>query len=142
MLDVIHVLGYLWEAAKVFCGEDAEAAEAWVAERMSQVLPGRARTVAAGIRGRATRGRYAGAERKTLDRVVGYLDNNAVYMDYPHALANGWPIAGSSFSVPVSCLSSESEQRDRGHDVAVFGARRLRRNLPARTPGPSARLCL
>lgn len=93
VLDVIHVLEYLWEAARLFHADDREAAEAWVAERMSQILHGRARTVATGIRGRATRGRYAGAERKTLDRVAGYLTNNAVYMDYPHALANGWPIA-------------------------------------------------
>lgn len=93
VLDVIHVVEYVWEAARVFHADDDQAAEAWVAERMEAILGGRARTVATGIRRRATRNGYTGTERKTLDRVAGYLANNAVYMDYPHALANGWPIA-------------------------------------------------
>ena len=50
VLDFIHVLEYLWKAAWCFFVPGCEEAEAWVGERALQILRGKARDVAAGMR--------------------------------------------------------------------------------------------
>lgn len=57
------------------------------------VLEGKARDVAAGIRRRATTAGLATQKRKKADDCARYLTNKAPYLDYPTALAAGWPIA-------------------------------------------------
>ncbi len=54
VVDLIHVLEYLWGAAWSFFAEGDPGAQAWVADRARAVLEGNAREVAAGIRRRAT----------------------------------------------------------------------------------------
>jgi len=93
VVDFVHVLEYLWRAAWCFFAEGGPAAETWVGQQASVVLHGRARSVAATIRGKATRARLDPASRKGADRCADYLTSKAAYLDYPTALAAGWPIA-------------------------------------------------
>ena len=93
VIDVIHVLEYLWGAAWCFFTEGDTAAEAWVRDRALAVLEGHARDVATGIRRRATTTRLAKHRRIKADACAAYLTNKADYLDYPTALAQGWPIA-------------------------------------------------
>jgi hypothetical protein len=57
------------------------------------ILEGKAASVAAGIRRRATTCGYSPAERKGADTCAACLDAKAPYLDYATALASGWPIA-------------------------------------------------
>ena len=93
VIDFVHVLEYLWGAAWCFYREADPAAEAWVAARALAVLDGRALDVAAGIRRRASTARQPKTQRAKADDAARYLTNKAPYLDYPAALANGWPIA-------------------------------------------------
>jgi hypothetical protein len=93
VIDVIHVLEYLWGAAWCFFAEGEPTAEAWVRDRALAILTGQAREVAAGIRRRATAARLPKAKRKKADDCARYLTNKTNYLDYPTALTNGWPIA-------------------------------------------------
>ncbi len=93
LVDFVHVLEYLWAAAWSFFAEGDPAAEGWVKDRALAVLDGRARSVAAGIRRRATAEGLANTKRKKADDAARYLTNKAGYLDYPTALAAGWPIA-------------------------------------------------
>jgi len=93
VIDFIHVLEYLWGAAWCFFDEGDPAAEAWVADRATAVLEGRATEVAAGIRRRASTEGLAKSRRRKADLAARYLTNKANYLDYPSALAAGWPIA-------------------------------------------------
>lgn len=93
VVDFVHVLEYLWRAAWSFFDEADPAAETWVADKATAVLTGRARQVAAGIRRRATRHGLDASRRANADRCATYLANKAAYLDYPIALASGWPIA-------------------------------------------------
>ena len=93
MVDLIHVLEYLWSAAWCFFSEGDPAAEARVRHRALAVLAGNARDVAAGIRRRASASRHAKHRRAKADHCARYLTNKAAHLDYPTALANGWPIA-------------------------------------------------
>ena len=93
VIDLIHVLEYLWGAAWCFFAEGDPDAEAWVADRALAVLEGNARQVAAGIRRRASVTGLRKPRRKKADECAKYLVNKSPYLDYPTALAAGWPIA-------------------------------------------------
>jgi hypothetical protein len=93
IIDVIHVLEYLWDAAWSFYQEGDHAAETWVHEKALAVLHGQASTVAASIRRKATCLHLAAAKRANADTCADYLLHKAAYLDYPIALAKGWPIA-------------------------------------------------
>jgi len=93
VLDFIHVLEYLWKAAWSFFEPGDPDAEDWVADQATKILDGKATTVAAGIRRRATRFGYSPTERKGADHAATYLTSKKPYLDYQTALASGWPIA-------------------------------------------------
>lgn len=93
IVDLIHVLEYLWGAAWCYFEEGDPAAEQWVHEKALAVLEGKAGIVAAAIRRKATKLALPDEKRAKADRAADYLLNKAPYLDYPTALANGWPIA-------------------------------------------------
>jgi hypothetical protein len=93
ILDVIHVLEYLWKASTAFNEESSPEAEAWVNERFLQILRSKASDVAAGIRRSATLRRLRGPKRKAADKCANYLLKHAAYLHYDEYLAKGLPIA-------------------------------------------------
>ncbi len=93
VIDLIHVLEYLWKAAWSFLDEGDTAAETWVHDQATKVLNGNAHQVAAAIRRRATRDKLTATRRKGADTCANYLTAKSPYLNYPAALANGWPIA-------------------------------------------------
>jgi len=93
VVDFVHVMEYLWGAARSFFAEGDPAAEDWVRDRAMAVLDGKARDVAAGIRRRASTEALDASARKGSDECATYLANKAGYLDYPKALSSGWPIA-------------------------------------------------
>ncbi len=93
VVDLVHVLEYLWSAAWSFFAEGDPAAETWVHEKALAVLDGNAGIVAASLRRKATRLNLPAEKRAKADRAADYLLNKRPYLDYPTALENGWPIA-------------------------------------------------
>jgi hypothetical protein len=93
VLDLIHVLEYLWKAAWAFHHEGDEAAEAWVDERLLGILRGKSGQVAGGIRRSATLRGLKGAARKAADKCADYLITYRQYLRYDEYLAAGLPIA-------------------------------------------------
>lgn len=93
IIDIIHVIEYLWKAARCFFEENSRAAEAWVTDRLLLILRGKAKTVAAGIRRSATFRGLGAVARKPVDTCAQYLHNNAAYLAYDEYLKKGYPIA-------------------------------------------------
>ena len=93
IIDWIHVVEYLWSAARCFYAEADPAGEAFVAEKARAVLEGRAGIVAGSIRRKATMLGLDAKAREKADDCARYLKNKKPYLDYPTALAAGWPIA-------------------------------------------------
>lgn len=91
VLDVIHVIEYVWKAAWDFFTEGAPAAEKWVRNHVRAILEGRASVVAAALRRAATSRRLAA--RKNADKAADYLLNNKAMMKYDAYLRDGLPIA-------------------------------------------------
>jgi len=93
LIDLVHVLEYLWKAAWCFHPEGDRAAEEWVRRHAQRILEGRAADVAGAIRRQATNRDLPPPRRTGADTCAAYLTNKAAYLDYPTALTNGWPIA-------------------------------------------------
>jgi hypothetical protein len=93
VLDIIHVIEYLWAASHSLNGEGSEVAEEWVTERLLHILRGKGSDVAAGIRRSATLRRLRAGARKEADRCANYLLRHVAYMHYDEYLSKGFPIA-------------------------------------------------
>jgi hypothetical protein len=91
--DFIHVLEYLWQAAWSLFPEACPDAGPWVRSHAAAILHGRATDVAQAIRDQAAAATLTKTARKTVARTTGYLQAKAPYLDYPAALASGWPIS-------------------------------------------------
>ena len=87
------MLEYLWSAAWSFFTEGDSAVEKWVSGKALAVLNGQASTVAASIRRKATALHLDPRRRHNADRSADYLLAKRDYLNYPHALEQGWPIA-------------------------------------------------
>jgi len=93
VLDLVHVLEYLWGAAWCFHARDDPAAEDWVAVQALAVLGGRARQVTESLTAQAGLHRLTESQRAGVETCVRYLTSNEEYLRYDQALAAGWPIA-------------------------------------------------
>jgi len=92
IVDIIHVLEYLWTAAHVFHGEGTPALENYVTERLLRVLQGKASHVAAGTRRSATLQELTKEQRRPIDRCANYLLKYTKCLRYNKYLAAGYPI--------------------------------------------------
>jgi hypothetical protein len=93
IVDIIHVVEYLWKAAWAFHEEGDKNAEHWVTERFISLLRGRATHVAAGVRRSATRRGLSAKEREPVDKCADYLLTYKAYLRYDQYLAAGFPIS-------------------------------------------------
>lgn len=93
IVDVIHVLEYVWAAGLSLHQDDRSGLEIWVLERMLQILCGRASSVAAGMRRSATRRNLPKERRLAIDKAADYLLAYKAFLRYDVYLANGYPIA-------------------------------------------------
>lgn len=93
VLDLIHVLEYLWKAAAAFHDETSLERENWVQERFLQILKGNSSHVAAGMRRSATRREFSTEKRKAVDTCADYLLTYKAHLKYDIYLAAGLPIA-------------------------------------------------
>lgn len=93
ILDLIHVLEYLWKAAWAFHAPADAAAESWVGERLAEILRGRSSLVAAGMRRSATLRGLSELERAPIDDCADYLLKYREFLHYDRYLAKGYPIA-------------------------------------------------
>ena len=93
IVDIIHVIEYLWNAGRAFYPKAESELESWVRIRLLEILRGKAGYVAGGMRRSATRRGLLGKERKPVDTCANYLLAYAPSLKYNHYLAKGFPIA-------------------------------------------------
>jgi len=93
IVDIIHVIEYLWDAGRAFYPEAGSELESWVWNRVLEILRGKAGYVAGGMRRSATRRGLLPGERKPVDTCANYLLTYAPYLKYNHYLSQGYPIA-------------------------------------------------
>jgi hypothetical protein len=92
ILDIIHVSGYVWKAAKAFHSHK-EHQEAFVQERLLRILRGEVAGVVTGMRRMASQRGLHGAALKDVTTTCNYFEKNAQRMRYDKYLQAGYPIA-------------------------------------------------
>jgi hypothetical protein len=92
VLDIIHALEHLWEAANGLLGERHPDRTAWVRARLARLLDGQVLAVVADLRTLAAASATTPTSRALLTRTAGYYERNAPFMRYDAYLADGWPI--------------------------------------------------
>jgi hypothetical protein len=93
IVDFIHVTEYVWRAGTDFHPSGTKELEAWVQERLLEILRGKSGQVAAGMRRSATRRGLMPEERAQVDRCANYLTKLRYHLDYHYYLQDGQPIA-------------------------------------------------
>ena len=92
ILDIIHALEYVWEAANVLFGETNPQRTFWVEDALRSLLEDDHETLLMHLEYQISSPNLSLSRVKTLTKVLNYLRRNQPYMDYQHYLAQGWPI--------------------------------------------------
>jgi len=94
VLDVIHVLGYLWNVAHAIYGDGTQDGESWVTTRLMWLLQGRSgNEIAADILRTMRRLEPGPDKRGIFERAAGYVKKHRAYVDYAAYIQDGLPIA-------------------------------------------------
>jgi hypothetical protein len=92
VLDIMHVVGYLWSAANALFGEQSKEGKHWVQQKLREILRGRVGYVIGGLRQMLTKQRLRKSVRETLAKVITFFHNHRRWMHYDVYLAAGVPV--------------------------------------------------
>lgn len=92
VLDIIHAVEYLWDAANAALGERHPERTAWVRTHLLTLLQGRTGVVVASLEAVAAESTRSAGQQTAIARTIRYYRRNAPYMHYDQYLARGWPI--------------------------------------------------
>lgn len=98
ILDIIHVLEYLWKAANAHFGEKSPKRIDWVKKQCLLILQSKIKTVIKNLK-QLIKQNKGGA--LTLQKIITYFANHKHMMDYKFYLAKGFPI--STGAVESAC---------------------------------------
>lgn len=96
LVDIVHVIEYIWDAARALFGKSTAEAEKWVSDRLLALLTGRTGgDVARTIRWWAARKKLDATAQNAIDTTCDYLSDatRTRLMHYQEALRDGLPIA-------------------------------------------------
>jgi len=137
LVDVVHVIEYIWKAARAIFGESTTEAEAWVSERLLGLLTGRrGGDVAQTIRWWASRRKLDASSLKMIDTACNYLTDRTRtrLMHYADALRDGLPIATGV--IEGACRYLVKDRMDRtGARWSLTGAEAVLRLRAVRASG-------
>ena len=138
LVDVVHVLEYIWDAARALFGQSNAKAESWVGDRLLAILSGRSGgDVAKTIRWWESRAKTLDeSARKTITTSCEYLADRARtrLMHYEAALRDGLPIATGV--IEGACRYLVKDRMDRtGARWSLTGAEAVLRLRALRASG-------
>ena len=158
VLDMMHVVSYLWAAANAWFPEGSKDGTRWVQVKLMEILRGRVGYVIGGLRQLLTKRRLRQSVRQTLAKVITCLHNHRRWMPYDAYLAAGLPVGtgvvesacgsvvklrmegeGKRWSLPGAEAILAWRSLKKSHDHALraywrFRARQVRLRLYGRKP--------
>jgi hypothetical protein len=93
IVDIMHVLGYLWEAATVFFAPENPLRKLWMEHALHCLLDDNLDALCHALQVQSEAHCFSAKQRQTLGKTLTYLQNNRDYMDYQTYLDLGFPIA-------------------------------------------------
>jgi hypothetical protein len=116
ILDFLHLLAYLYDAAHAFCGSDAVRGWKTYVQWLRWAWSGQVGTLLSALRAAAAqlaaKGASAAARKETVDETLTYVTNNRERMDYPEYRRLGLPIS----SAPVESTIKQINRRVKGSE--------------------------
>lgn len=135
VLDVVHVIEYLWRAAYAFHAEGTPEAESWVEHQLQRLLQGRSGgEIAKSLRLMAKTHELDAETAKPVRKAAGYLVKNTKWLHYDRALADGLPIATGVIEGACRYLVQDRMGRT-GARWSLAGAEAVLRLRALRTSG-------
>jgi len=114
ILDFLHLLAYLYDAAHAFRGSDAKLGWKTYEQWLRWAWSGKVGTLLSGLRAAvaelAAKGPAAAARKQTVEETLTYVTNNRQRMDYPEYRRLGLPIS----SAPVESTIKQINRRVKG----------------------------
>jgi hypothetical protein len=92
VLDIMHVMSYLWTAANALFREGSQQGKRWVQQKLTEILRGRVGYVIGGLRQILTKRQRRKSVRETLAKVITFFHNHRRWMQYNVYLAAGLPV--------------------------------------------------
>ena len=96
ILDIIHVVEYLWKASYALNEPQSDEARLWVRARLLRILKGEVSQVVRGMRQSATKHELSPEDREAIDTACVYFLGNKDRMRYDEYIARGLPIASGA----------------------------------------------
>ena len=92
IIDIMHVMGYLHQAAEALFDSISAQRENWLEDALRCLLQDDLDTLLNHLDQQMRQITLSASRRKTLSSVMTYLTNNRPYLDYQSYLAQGFPI--------------------------------------------------
>jgi hypothetical protein len=134
VVDLIHVLEYLWKAAYAFHQDGSKDAEHWVQQRLMWLLQGEAAKVSDNLRRNARNAKLEGPALKPVKACLRYLRGVREHIAYDRALAAGLPIATGVIEGACRYLVKDRMERT-GARWSLVGAEAVLRLRALRASG-------
>jgi hypothetical protein len=120
ILDIMHVVGYLWLAANTLFKEGSLEGKEWVQKKLTEILRGRVGYVIGGLRQILVKRKLKKSQKKALQKVVTFLRNHRRWMRYDEYLAAGRPVATGV--VESACNTFKHRMEGEGKRWSIPGA--------------------
>ncbi len=122
ILDIIHVVEYLWGVGNALHGENSPEAKKWVFDHLLAILEGRVGRVIGGMKQTLKKRKKLKKSQKTaLKTAVRYFENHRQWMRYDEYLKEGYPI-GSGVVESTCGHTVKSRMSGTGRRWSIAGA--------------------
>jgi hypothetical protein len=92
ILDIIHVVEYLWKAGTTLYGESTAETQRWVYDHLLSLLQGHVGRVIGGLKQTVSKRKLKSGQRQVLQETIRYFENHRKWMCYDEYLQAGYPI--------------------------------------------------
>ncbi len=94
IIDIIHVVEYLWKVGNALHGEKTQKSKKWVYDHLLSILQGRTGRVIGGLKQtlKKREKQLSKTQKKAINAVITYFDNHKEWMKYNEYLKEGYPI--------------------------------------------------
>jgi hypothetical protein len=92
ILDILHVVEYLWKAGNALDGNDETHTKRWVYTHLVSLLQGHVGRVIGGLKQSLAKRDLTASQRKAVSKAITYFENHRHWMHYEVYLAAGYPI--------------------------------------------------
>jgi len=121
ILDIIHVVEYLWKVANAIHGERSIEGKKWVYDHLLAILQGRVGAVIGGMKQIMNKRKLNASQKKALRDAISYFENHREWMRYDVYLAAGYPI-GSGVVESTCGHTVKSRMEGTGRRWSIKGA--------------------